>query len=126
MAYCILALSQNRDACRLHGQHGNADARGGNAIYSASSTGFRVYVHSTAGAGDNLGVNSQARAGITPSEASQWGWKIVWLAVLPGHSEHQHSFHAGKSEALWSDAGQVQQAPTLDTSRDLHRPCSLG
>ena len=44
----------------LHGNKNNADARGGNAIYHASTTGFTVYVHSTAGT--NTGTATAAYA----------------------------------------------------------------
>ena len=94
----------------LHGSTNHADARGGNAIYSASPTGFRVYVHSTAGTntGTNGGLFHQGtggNGGITAQEAQQWGWKIVYLAQEKGASNGPGQ-HSGTSAGVWTDAGQ--------------------
>lgn len=64
----------------VHGNGNHADARGGNAVYSVTKTGFRVYVHSTTGTGaaDAMGV-ATAGTGITPTEATLWAWHIQYL-----------------------------------------------
>ena len=91
----------------LHGNKNNADARGGNAIYHASPTGFRVYVHSTAGTNTGTAGNlfHQGHGGITVQEAQQWGWKIVYLAQEKGASNGAGQ-HSGTSSGIWTDAGE--------------------
>ena len=50
----------------IHGTSSHWTTTGGNAVYNATPTGFRVYIY-------------QAR--ITPELATEYGWHIEWVAV---------------------------------------------
>ena len=77
--------------------HSNPHSHVGSWSHSASPTGFRVYVHSTAGTDTACGLcgphQGPGNGGITAQEAQQWGWKIVYLAQEKGASNGpgQHS-----------------------------------
>jgi hypothetical protein len=73
----------------LHGNTNHADARGANAIYSATKDGFRVYIHSTNG----------MQGGVTVQEAMRWGWKVVYLA-----SDDRRA--SGTGDGMWLDSGE--------------------
>ena len=63
-------------------------ARGGSAPYGKSANGFRIYV---------------SEPGITPSDATAWGWKINWIAAKPIMSSE---FCAGTSPTSgWTQYG---------------------
>lgn len=88
----------------LHGDTNHADARGANAIYSATKDGFRVYIHSTTG----------LQGGITPQDAVQWGWKIVYLA-----SDDRR--HSGHGDGMWLDVGENTIETTVCHNQGFNR-----
>jgi hypothetical protein len=92
----------------LHGDANHADARGANAIYSATKDGFRVYIHSTNG----------MQGGVTPQEAMQWGWKIVYLA-----SDDRRN--SGQGDGMWLDVGENTIETTVCHGQGFNRGATV-
>ena len=82
----------------LHGSSHHTDARGANGIYSASTKGFRVYVHSTASCAQ-ADIRMCGGVGITAADASRWGWKVHYLAT-------ENQAMSGRGDVKWVDVGE--------------------
>jgi hypothetical protein len=82
----------------LHGSSHHTDARGANGIYSASTKGFRVYVHSTASCAQ-ADIRMCGGVGITTADASRWGWKVHYLAT-------ENQAMSGRGDVKWVDVGE--------------------